>query len=206
MSSTRSNTAAKNAAATQHKIATQRAADQRRRHQIWLAATGIGLLVIALSRFGTFTGLGLTKSDSADVYPNTNTFTFLNAEYTSEYLAFDPVELQDTNHETLQTPTAAQSQLLATYDVAPYTSAPDSIPFIDFGNQFVVNGASYNPQLLQNQSWNTIAAALSDPSSPIAKSVDGTANRLTAAICKMTGDQPPNVCSAPAVANLKAGL
>lgn len=301
MSATRPNTATKSTAPTRRKIAEQRAAEQRRRRQTWLAGTGIGLvvailatlvvvkaagsgsgqktaaapvavsaqttgqvvgqatavpaatlaavgsgsvpvptvalphttaltsggkpeilylgaeycpycaaerwpLVVALSRFGTFTGLGLTKSSSTDVFPSTNTFTFLHATYTSKYLAFDTVELQDVNHNTLQTPTAAQQQLLDTYDVAPYTSSPGAIPFVDFGNQFIVSGASYNPQILQGESWTTIAAALSDPSNPLAKSIDGTANRLTAAICTMTGDQPSNVCSAPSITSLKAGL
>ncbi|HEV2636793.1 MAG TPA: DUF929 family protein [Actinocrinis sp.] len=163
-------------------------------------------LVVALSRFGTFTGLQLTKSSSTDEFPSTNTFTFLHATYTSKYLAFDTVELQDVNRNPLQTPTAAQQQLLDTYDAAPYTSSPGAIPFVDFGNQFVVSGASYDPQVLQGQSWSTIAAALSDPSSAIGKSIDGAANRLTAAICSMTGDQPSNVCSAPSIISLKAGL
>jgi thiol-disulfide isomerase/thioredoxin len=162
-------------------------------------------LVIALSRFGTFTSLGLTQSGSSDVYPSTNTFTFLNAKYTSRYLSFTSAELQDVNHNPLQTPTAAQKQLLDTYDVAPYTTSPGSIPFIDFGNRFIVSGASYNPQILQNQSWAAIAASLTDPSSTIGKSIDGAANQLTAAICKMTGGQPSNVCSTPAISSLTAG-
>lgn len=162
-------------------------------------------LVVALSRFGTFTGLGLTQSSSTDSYPNTNTFTFLNAKYTSQYLTFTSVELQDTDHNPLQTPTADQQQLMKTYNVSPYTTDPGGIPFIDFGNKYVVSGASYDPQVLHNQDWSTIASALTDPANPIAKSIDGTANQLTAAICTMTGDQPSSVCSSPAISALKAG-
>ena len=163
-------------------------------------------LVVALSRFGTFTGLGLTASSSSDVYPSTNTFTFLKATYTSQYLAFDSVELQDVNHATLQTPTAAEQQLLNTYDAAPYTTSAGSIPFIDFGNKYILSGASYNPQTLAGLNWTTIASDLADSSSAVAKNIDGTANRLTAAICKMTGDQPSSVCSAPSITSLEAGL
>ena len=163
-------------------------------------------LVIALSRFGSFTGLGLTASSSTDVYPSTNTFTFLKASYTSQYLDFASVELQDVNHNTLQTPTAAQNALLSQYDVAPYTTSAGSIPFIDFGNKYILSGASYNPQTLQGLTWSQIAADLSDASSPVAQAVDGTANRLTAALCKLTGDQPSSVCSSSAITSLQAGL
>jgi thiol-disulfide isomerase/thioredoxin len=42
--------------------------------------------VIALSRFGTFTGLGQTHSSSSDVYPDTATLSFHGAVYASQYL------------------------------------------------------------------------------------------------------------------------
>jgi Domain of unknown function (DUF929) len=163
-------------------------------------------LVIALSRFGSFSGLGLTASSSTDVYPSTNTFTFLKATYTSQYLDFTSVELQDVNHNTLQTPTAAENALLSQYDVAPYTTSAGSIPFIDFGNKYILSGASYNPQTLQGLTWSQIASDLADASSPVAQAVDGTANRLTAALCKLTGDQPSSVCSSSAITSLQAGL
>jgi hypothetical protein len=35
-----------------------------------------------------------------------------------------------------------------------------------------------------------------DPSSAIARSVDGAANYLTAAICAVTGNQPASACTA----------
>jgi hypothetical protein len=50
--------------------------------------------VIALSRFGTFSGLGQTHSSSTDVYPNTATLSFHGASYTSQYLQFQGVETQ----------------------------------------------------------------------------------------------------------------
>ena len=43
-------------------------------------------MIIALSRFGTFTGLKTTSSSSTDIYPNTPTFTFHGATYTSQYV------------------------------------------------------------------------------------------------------------------------
>jgi hypothetical protein len=167
--------------------------------------------VVALSRFGTFSGLSTTHSASVngagqqEVYPNTSTWTFRNATYTSKYLTFQSVEMNtnipDTagqGYTTLQTPTAAQKALLQKYDAPPYVSAQNegAIPFIDFGNKHLIIGASYNPQVLAGKTWAQIAAALKDPSSPIAKAVDGTANYITAAICGMTGNQPASACTA----------
>jgi hypothetical protein len=38
--------------------------------------------------------------------------------------------------------------------------------------------------------WAGVAAALRDPSSSVARGVDGAANVITAAICTITGNQP----------------
>jgi hypothetical protein len=167
-------------------------------------------MIVALSRFGTFSGLATVHSGikngagDAEPYPSTPTWTFVNAKYTSQYLTFTPVEMQTNipdastgSYTTLQTPTAAQNALITKYDAAPYVSAADagSIPFIDFGNKYVVIGASYTPQVLSGLSWSTIATDLHDPSSPVTKAVGGTANYITAAICKMTGNQPASACT-----------
>ncbi len=169
-------------------------------------------MIVALSRFGTFSGLATVHSSSTDVYANTSTWTFVHATYTSKYLAFTPVEMQtnipaSTGYTTLQTPTSAENALLAKYDNAPYISSSDagSIPFVDFGNKYMIVGASYSPQVLSGLSWSTIATDLSNPSSPVAKAVDGTANYITAAICKMTGNQPASACT-PTVMSLESQL
>ena len=43
--------------------------------------------------------------------------------------------------------------------------------------------------------WNKIAADLHDPNSAVAKAEDGEANYITAAICKMTNNQPASACT-----------
>ncbi len=163
-------------------------------------------MIVALGRFGTFSGLATIHSAAADgaghaePYPNTPTWTFLNAKYTSQYLTFSTVEMQtnipDTStgsYTNLQTPTTAQNALITKYDAAPYLSAADagSIPVVDFGNKYMSVGASYSPQVLAGLSWSQIAADLSNPSSAAAKGVDGTANYMTAAICKLS---PASTC------------
>ena len=177
-------------------------------------------MIVALSRFGTFSGLQTIRSASADgagtaePYPATPTWTFINAHYTSPYLTFTPVEaytnVPDTStgfYTTLQKPTAEQTALITKYDAPPYVTSADAgaIPFVDFGNKYEIVGASYNPQVLSGLSWSQIAADLSNPSSPVAKSIDGVANYMTAAICKMTGNQPASACTS-AVQSIEGSL
>jgi thiol-disulfide isomerase/thioredoxin len=154
-------------------------------------------MIVALSRFGTFSGLQTMRSSGSDIYPNTPTWTFLNSSYSSPYLNFTAVEMQDRNHANLQTPTSAENALITKYDAPPYVSAQavGSIPFIDFGNRYLIIGASYSPQTLAGLTWAQVAADLSNPNSPVAKGVDGTANYMTAALCKLTGNKPANVCT-----------
>ena len=154
-------------------------------------------MIVALSRFGTFSGLSTVHSSSTDTYPNTPTWTFYKSSYTSPYLTFTPVETTTNvpngsgggGYVTLQTPTAAQSAVWSKYD------AGGSIPFIDFGNKYVIAGATYYPTGFAALGWSQIAADLSNPNSAVAKSVLGTANYITAAICKMTGNQPASACT-----------
>jgi thiol-disulfide isomerase/thioredoxin len=165
-------------------------------------------MIVALNRFGTFSGLATVHSGikdgagEAEPDPSTPTWTFANATYTSKYLTFTSVEMQTNipdasngSYTTLQTPTAAQNALITKLDAAPYTTEAGAIPFIDFGNKDLIIGASYNPGVLSGLSWSTIATDLSNPSSAVARAVDGTANYITAAICKMTGNQPASACT-----------
>ena len=118
-----------------------------------------------------------THSSSVDQYPNTQTLSFYGSTYTSPYIDFTPVEEQtnqiDGNtYAPLQSPTAAQSALLATYDKAPYTTEAGSIPFIDIANRSIIVGASYSPAILAGLSAQQIAADLGDPSNPVAQAID----------------------------------
>jgi hypothetical protein len=174
-------------------------------------------VVVALSRFGTFSKLYQTTSSSSDVYPSTPTFTFYSGHYggsfyTSKYVDFVPVEtlgnVQDSsgNYATLQTPTAQQQNLVNTYDVPPYTTQAGSIPFIDIANQYIITGASFSPQDLQSLQWQDIATNLSNPTSTVAKDILGTANHITAGICMTTHQQPGNVCNTEVIQKIEQSL
>ena len=171
-------------------------------------ATERWAMAVALSRFGTFSGLHGIKSDSSDVYPNTATLTFYKSSYSSKYLTFSSVEEQTVSKATLQTPTKAQQALINKYDFPPYVSQSEegAIPFIDFGGKYLVHGAQYNPQLLANKTWAQVAAALQDKSSAIAQGADGAANMITATICKVTNNQPSSVCTSPVIKSMEGQL
>ncbi len=165
-------------------------------------------MAVALSRFGTFTTpLRGFHSSPTDTDPNTPTLTYYQAKYSSPYLVFTPVENENINRGPLQNTTAAQQALWTKYD----TSVTDGVsstgyPFIDFGNKYVLKLPTYDPGVLAGMSWAQVAAALHDPSSPVAQGADGTANLITAAICKMTGGKPGNVCTAAGVVAASAHL
>lgn len=157
-------------------------------------------MVVALSRFGTFTGLGQTASSPTDVYPSTPTLTFHGASYTSKYIAFTGKETQSSLGTPLDSLSAADQAIVSRYDQG------GSIPFVSIGGKYIISGASYDPQVLHGMTHRQVAAALSDPSSPVAKAVLGTANVITATICDITGGQPTNVCSSPGVTAAKGKL
>lgn len=156
-------------------------------------------LVIALSRFGTFHNLGLTSSDSTDVYPNTATLSFQGSSYTSKYVSFTGKEIENRAGQPLDKLTPAEQKLFQTYDSAPYVQSSGSIPFVDLGGTYLISGASYDPQVLQGKTHMQIADAAHDPTSTIGAPMDSVANVITAGICKLTGGQPATVCTSPGV-------
>jgi hypothetical protein len=156
-------------------------------------------LAAAVSRLGALSGLSLIHSSPTDVYPSTPTLSFAKASYTSKYLAFVPVEWfgeaadpsTPFGHVYLQQPTTQQQGLFTRYG--------GSIPFVDIGNRYILPQVQYLPSALAGLSWTQVAAAMRDPSSAIAKDVDGAANIITAAICSLTNGQPGGVCHSAGV-------
>lgn len=175
-------------------------------------------MIVALSRFGTFTGLRAIRSDTfnpalvpagtGESFPPLDTWTFYGSGYSSKYLTFVPVETrsnvlvfrhanpQNKNSYTrLQRLTAAQQAIFAKYDNL------QAVPFTDFGNRHALTGSSFSPEVLEHETWSQIAAALRDPHGIMGRSILGAANYITAAICQLTGDQPATACT-PTVRSL----
>jgi hypothetical protein len=157
-------------------------------------------LIIALSHFGNFSGLEYMQSSSTDTNANTPTFTFANATFTSKYIAFVPIEEWNRATSTLSTLDSTQSSLYSQYGTCS-TTGDSGIPFVDIGNQYVVNcGAQFNAGLggtvdIAGENWTQVASQLNDSSAPIAQLMDGAANTLITAICKIDGSQPASLCS-----------
>jgi hypothetical protein len=165
-------------------------------------------VVVALSRFGTWSGLGATSSSASDVFPNTPTLSFHGAHFTSDVLSFAGFETQSNKlvngqYAPLDKVPAADQKVFDTYDKPPYVSgSTGGIPFIDVGGGYVVSGATFSPEILKGKTRAQIAAAVNDPSSAVGRAVVGNANVLTAAICQVTNDKPTDVCTS---AGVKAG-
>jgi len=157
-------------------------------------------MAVALRRFGTFSPLRGIHSSATDVFPNTATLTFYRTTYSSKYLVFTPVENQAVDRSTLQKATSAQQALWSKYQ-----PPGNGYPFIDIGNMFV-SSTTYSPQVLQGLTWSQIASDLHNPASPVAQGANGSANLFTAAICKMTGNQPASVCTAAPIPALESKL
>src|ERR1700722_14947119 len=142
-------------------------------------------LTVALSHFCTWTQLGTTKSSATAIYPNTPPLSFRAPRYRSTDLTLSTTELSDNVGHPLQPQTALDSRLITSYDVPPYVNSVDqsgAVPFLDIGNQYVLAGAQYDPQVLAGLSAAQIASQLATPSSPVAQAVDGAAKVIVAAI------------------------
>ncbi|MGC4109298.1 MAG: DUF929 family protein [Nocardioides sp.] len=165
-------------------------------------------MVAALSRFGTFSNLGQTTSSHADQFPDTPTLSFHGSSYSSKYLVFKGYEtqsnqVQGSTYAPLDKLSTADGKLFNKYDFPPYFDSKGAIPFVDFGGKYASQGASYSPGILAGMTHQQVADAIADPSTDISKSVLGTANVFTAALCQLTHNQPSNVC---ATSGVEAGL
>jgi hypothetical protein len=97
------------------------------------------------------------------------------------------------------------ARLIASYDVPPYINSVDqsgAVPFLDIGNQYILAGAQYDPQVLVGLSAAQIASQLGTPASPVAQAIDGAAKEIIAAIdqgpARRCGPQlAPSVTEAP---------
>ncbi|HUB69056.1 MAG TPA: DUF929 family protein [Acidimicrobiales bacterium] len=163
-------------------------------------------LVMAFSKFGTFSNLKGTTSSVTDTLPNTPTFSFYGSSYSSKYISFVPVELytnsgqnQSTGaYPTLQAPTAQQLALMTKYDAPPYVpSSEDSggIPFVYMAGRYVFIGPQFVSQALSAIPWDTAAALVTAGNNSTSQDAEASAGFLVADICQITKGQPGSVCS-----------
>jgi len=156
-------------------------------------------IIMAFSKFGTFSNLKETTSSPWDTDPSTPTFSFYGATYQSNYITFDTSEHATNDKDGVGTSSALQpltkqeANLWQTYD------NDAGFPFLDIGNKALVTSPSYVPTVLAGLDQDDVASKLTNPKDPVTQSIVGTANYLTAAICATTGQKPASVCSVPAI-------
>jgi hypothetical protein len=154
-------------------------------------------LAVALSRFGTFHGLGQTSSSPNDVYPSTPTLSFHGASYSSRYISFTGKEAQ--SNKVVGNSYASLDQIDPADQALWKQVGGDSYPFLDIGGRWVSLQASYSPQLLHGMTHEQVAQALSDTESNVGQAILGAANEITAAVCTLTNDSPAAVCKSSGV-------
>ena len=169
-------------------------------------------VAVAMSRFGTFTGLKETVSSPWDANPETATLSFFGSTFTSSSIDFASVE-----HETNDTHGAGTRGILE-----PLTQEQQNLwikysnqfgiqtgyPFVDVGNKVFVTGPSYNSDgtLLGGLDQQEIAAKFANPNDPVTQAIVGTANYLVAAVCSLTGPNAAPVCTSPGVQKAATAL
>jgi hypothetical protein len=151
-------------------------------------------LVKALSRFGTFSGLGqIDSQQGTDGFRSIGSYDLTKATFKSDYVTLRMVEVADVNGNPLQRPDAETTALLNQFD------PQGSIPFVFVGGSYVAQ-LPYSPALLQGKSFAQILAEVNS-SNPgeVGRAIDAEADGLTAIICKTDGAQPSQVCDQPSI-------
>jgi thiol-disulfide isomerase/thioredoxin len=159
-------------------------------------------LVMALSKFGSFSHLLGTSSSPTDIYPSTPTFSFYGSSYKSPYvdlvtaeLATDRVDPSTGDYQVLQQPTALEQSLLNQWDKPPYTSEQGAIPFLYLAGRYVVIGAQYDASHISGWQMDRAAAYVTAGDNSTSLGAEAAAGYLVREICSLTHDRPANVCS-----------
>jgi chitodextrinase len=153
-------------------------------------------LIMALMRFGNFTGLEYMTSalDDGDYA----TFTFSNSTYHSNYLVFQPFELY--NRTGVQV-----ANLPANYTSTFQQYGESSFPFLNFADAYYVSGSILDPSILGTMNQTQVISAIL-AGNPAGSEIRQAANLITAVICETTGNKPSSVCDNPSITALKGTL
>jgi thiol-disulfide isomerase/thioredoxin len=165
-------------------------------------------LVMALSKFGTFSGLMGTSSSVSDVNPSTPTFTFYGSSYKSPYLTFVAVETAGStagrsgSYPVLQALTANQLALMGKWDAPPYVPSQyaGAMPFLDLAGKYILIGAQYDATPIAGMTFTSATSYLTAGSNPTSKGLEAAAGTLIKSVCVLTKDLPASACKvAPAL-------
>jgi hypothetical protein len=161
-------------------------------------------LVLALSRFGQWSGLGQMRSTHGDSgFPGLPTYDLLHATYTSGDVAFQEREVADFAGHPLQQLTPDQSKAVNAYD--PH----GSIPFQLIGGRYAQISSGFSPGLLVGLTFDQAHVLVyQQPDSKLSRAVTGEANIISALICSDLGPRARSTagCRLPAVRTLLSRL
>jgi uncharacterized protein DUF929 len=161
-------------------------------------------LILALMRFGSFTGLTYMTSNADGT--DYATFSFHGSTYSSSYISFLGYEVYDRLDNSLD-------QVPAGYQT-PFTQyGSGGFPFVDLAGKYYIAGsllpstAQGNPLgylngLLPGNNWTTIYSEINNQTSTLGGLIREDANVLTAAICKVATSPPASVCGQPIISGL----
>jgi len=153
-------------------------------------------LITALMRFGNFTNLEYMHSGVGD--GNYATFTFVASKYQSNYVVFQPYEVNDRAGNPLAT-------LPPNYTSAFTQYGKTSFPFLNFANEYYISGALLDPAILGTKNQTQIISSIQAGGS-LASQIRQAANLMTAVICKTTGNKPASVCGQDSITALTGTL
>lgn len=164
-------------------------------------------LILALSRFGTFSRLYELDSSPLDYAPDTPSFSFVDTTYTSRFVTFDAYEVRSDvlepdgeGFEPLMVLPRDVRRLLHQED-------PRSVyPFVDLDGRALVPQAELSPETFVAITRDEVAAGLSNPRLPVTEGIVASANYLTAVICASDGERPAAVCTSDGARAADAAL
>jgi thiol-disulfide isomerase/thioredoxin len=154
-------------------------------------------LVMALSKFGTFSNVMGVTSSSTDVNPSTPTFSFYHSGYTSPYLSFVAVETETNTRANLQSLTSAENSIYTKWDVPPYVEADEegSIPFVYIGGKYLITGVSYDGSPLAGKQMLAAVTYMTSGTNTTSKDAEAVAGYLVSDLCTLTHNKPGDVCN-----------
>jgi hypothetical protein len=153
-------------------------------------------LVMALSKFGTFSHLSGTSSSSIDINPSTPTFSFYGSTYTSPYISFVPSEVQTNrydasigNYPTLQSLTSPQASIMNKLDPS------GGVPFVDLAGRYLVLSEQYDASHISGWNITDAASYMTSGTNATSRAAEAAAGYLVGDICALAHGHPANVCS-----------
>jgi hypothetical protein len=140
-------------------------------------------VVLALSRFGTWSGLAAMHSTAGEAgYPGLATYNWLHATYRSPLVALQTREVATFTGQPLQALTAQQTHAVNAYD------PQGSIPFVLIAGRYAQVSSGYSPGLIVGLSFARIHALVyQQPASALGRAVTREADTIAALLCAALG-------------------